>query len=186
MTVRPAALLLATILFVAGCSGGGSEPTTTTEAAATESPETTTTTEAPAEAGHVVHVYVPNVGECFDRRRLQPEEGAGMVVLLLDCSLPHTYQVFAAFAVDEAALAEGDDAPAEGYPGEDPLADEAKRICPEHFEDWVGTPYELSELEMAWIVPTEEGWGNGDRTIACTLYDPSSERMAGTQQGAQR
>lgn len=215
---RGALVLLAVVVLI-GCSGGdGEDQAANTSPTTTESSDTTTTTEAPMDAGHRAYVYTPTVGDCFDRRRLEPDEGGGLVVLLLDCSLPHTYEVYALFEIDEAALQpdgppepdgeqdrtegeppEGEGQPPEepepaqtpetgptGFPGEDALEDEARRHCPTQFEAWVGTPYELSDLEIGWVLPTEEGWENGDRTVACTVYDPGEDRVVGSQQGAGR
>jgi hypothetical protein len=219
---RTAALLVvATLVLVsAGCSSDddGTAATTTTAPA----PEaTTTTTEAPLEAGEQIFVYVPRVGDCFDRRTLDTGEP---VVLLLDCDLPHQAEVFHVFEAtdDEVALAPGSSAtstttpaPPDGAGETDPdaepdtgtegtdagattttapvgasleraLEDLARRRCPPLLGDYVGTPYELSELEVSWWHPTPEAWDEGQRTVACTLHDPTTDRLAGSQRDARR
>jgi hypothetical protein len=194
------ALALAAVVTaagLAGCSSGGSDPSpsTTTEPEVTT---TTSTTEPPVEAGQVLYVYSPTIGECFDRRRLEPDAGGERVVLLLDCEVPHTFEVFGTFEFDDTALGStGASSPAaEGssdyvpsavaYPGQDPLIDAARRTCPPLFTDWVGTPYEVSVLEFSWVLPDEDAWARGIRTIGCALYDPTVERMTGTTRNAQR
>ena len=183
------------------CGGGAGESAATTSTTTTI-PETTTTTEAPEAMGQVAYVYRPGEGDCFDRRRLG-EDGAGeRVVLLLDCSLPHTYQVFAVFDFDDSVLprtgpvyggtplAEGSSGGAPtgppDWPGEDTLAEAAKRNCPPRFAEWIGVTYERSELELGWIVPSEEQWIEGDRLIGCTVWDPFNERMTGDSRGIAR
>ncbi|MCC5953825.1 MAG: septum formation family protein [Acidimicrobiia bacterium] len=234
-----AAMALAT---AAGCADRDTTEeaaTTTTTAVVTT---TTSTTEAPLEAGELRHVYVPEVGDCFDRRTLEPEQGGERVVLLLPCELPHTFEVFAVFDADPAIIAArpplpgvttttaeapapaaGDDEPpddvddpdpdtetveppgpigtptdadTEGaspdadelnrWPGEAALEREARLQCPPLFAEWVGTPYERSELELGWVLPDQEAWENGSRRVACTVWDPTTERLVGTQQGSRR
>ena len=85
--------------LMTGC--GGADPEALSETTTTTPPETTTTTEAPVEAGQVLYVYRPGVGDCYDRRRVDGDSGE-FVTLLLDCSLPHTYQVFATFEFDDS------------------------------------------------------------------------------------
>ena len=228
---RAAAALAAAgaLAAVVGCSGddGASAPTTT---GTTAPAPTTTTTEAPTEAGERVYVYEPQVGDCFDRRTLESEEGGERIVLLLDCALPHQFEVFAVAEIDEAALPpplvtttttapppppptevdpegnpveagppEGtpDEAeattttsttapPAPGWPGQEVLERFARRVCPPPFDAWVGVPYELSELEISWVLPEEQDWLEGERTMACTIYDPATERLSGTTAGIAR
>jgi hypothetical protein len=174
------------LLAVTACGGDGSPPTATDTTASTAPPETTTTTEAPIEAGQVLYVYRPGVGDCFDRRRLEPDQGGERIVLLLDCSLPHMSEVFSVVTVTEDDLNRAADIPGSVYPGEDALIDVAKRRCTQPFGDFVGRPYELSELELGWVVPTPEQWDNGYRLIGCTVYDANGERLVGSQAGTDR
>jgi len=211
-----------------GCSDDDvAEPvaTTTTSAA-----PTTTTTEVPLEGGETLYVHVPETGQCFDRRRLEPAQGGDEIVLLLDCDLPHQFQVFAVHELVTAELPPAtttttastlpdpattttttrpsstsvpattttrrDEAAAVAtsttttipdiatipWPGDDALITTAKRICPARFEAFVGVAYEVSELEVGWILPTPSSWANGDRTVGCTLYLPDDQRLVGSRQ----
>lgn len=169
--------------LVAGCSSDpppGPDETTST----TLPPETTTTTEPSLDLGSVVYSYVPSVGDCFDRRRLDPEKGGDRVVLIVNCRIPHTFEVIGVVTVDPEAVATTPD-PAD-YPGLDALTSEARLRCPPLFATWVGTPYELSELELSWVLPEPGAWEAGNRTIGCTVWDPTTERMVGTTRNAQR
>lgn len=155
------------------------EPATTTEP-----PETTTTTEPPLEAGSVLFRYLPTPGDCFDRRRAAPDQGGGRVILVLDCATPHSFEVAGVFTVNEADVATTPDISA--YPGLDALTAEARLRCPPLFADWVGTPYELSELEISWVLPEPESWAEGNRVVGCTVWDPATERKAGSVRDARR
>jgi hypothetical protein len=178
-----AAMLVAT---AAGCSSGGDgEQVGDTTTVVTEPTTTTSTTEAPAEDGQAVYVYTPSQGDCFDRRRLEPEQGGPMVVLLLDCELPHSFEVFATIEFDDTALRPPSGS-SPGYPGQDALAADARLRCPPLFAQWVGMPYELSELEMSWVVPDGDSWANGNRVIGCTIFDPFTERLTGSTRDSQR
>jgi len=180
----PLAAVVALVVVAAlGCSSPPPDEATTTTTTTT-TPPTTTTTEPPLDAGTVVSSYTPGAGDCFDRRRLEPEQGGNRVVLLLDCDTPHTFEVIGVFTVDEATVATTADLTA--YPGLDALTNEARRQCPPLFADWVGTPYELSELELSWVLPEAASWAAGSRIIGCTVWDPTAERMAGSTRNSQR
>lgn len=181
------AVVTLALLALAGCSsdGGGEAVDGTTTTAVTEPTTTTSTTEAPAEDGQAVYVYTPAIGDCFDRRQLDPEQGGPRVILLLDCELPHSFEVFGVFEFDDAALRPPTGDPA-GFPGQDALAAAARLQCPPLFSQWVGMPYEVSVLELSWVVPNEQAWNNGDRTIGCTIFDPFTERVIGTTRDSRR
>ena len=172
-----------------GCGGGGEQagdvpsdaPDAPVEAGADAGNDTPPTTEAPLEAGEVRYAYEPVVGDCFDRRRLEADEGGGRVVLVVDCDLPHTFEVFEVFQLSPTDL---DDAGDGAWPGEDALARVARLRCPGPFAGWVGEPYETSVLELGWVVPDEDRWADGIRTVACTVYDPGGDRLVGTAEGS--
>lgn len=219
-------LVAALVAGATGCSGDdqGAAPGST----GTDPPDTSPpTTEAPLEAGEQLYVYVPEVGDCFDRRLLGEEQGGEEIVLRLDCDLPHQYEVFALRTIDPAAVptttttstrppsttttdAASDDpsggatsstssssttsttaAPSELWPGEEALARYAQLVCPKAFDPWAGIPYELSSLEIGWILPDESTWSTGKRVVTCTVYDPASApdapvRLVGSMAGAGR
>jgi hypothetical protein len=171
-----AAALLA--LTLAGCNGDdGGAATTTTGPPPTES---TTTTEPPVEAGEQVFVYLPSVGDCFDRRQLESapdQRGQTDIVLLLECDLPHRYETFSVLEPPDA----GND-----FPGEKALEDLARASCVTAFEAFVGRPYVVSELEVGWYLPTASAWGQGARAIGCHVYDLDGDKLVGTMRGSGR
>lgn len=178
----PARLLAALCLVVAtaACSGddGASTATTTT----IEIPvETTTTTEVPIEDGDVIYTYDPEVGDCFDLRRLDPASATARsrldIVLLIDCGLPHRYEVFDVIAYDNIYGI---------YPGDHGLQTYANQNCARNFDAYVGQAYELSEIEMSYWAPSDEDWSSGPQRFACTLYDPVAGLTVGSLAGSAR
>lgn len=77
------------------------------------------------------------------------------------------------------------------WPGDDSLIRYARAECPKRYGEWSGLPYEHSALEVGWLLPDEASWNDGDRTMACTVYDPSGTleapaRTSGSTRGAGR
>lgn len=222
-----AILVAALAAGASGCSGD--DPGATPGSTGTRPPDTSPpTTEAPLEAGEQLYVYVPEVGDCFDRRVLGEEQGGEEIVLRLDCDLPHQYEVFALRTIDPAAVptttttstrppstttTDPDEehdgrsgavtsstsstttsttvTPSELWPGDDALARVAQLVCPKAFDPWAGIPYELSSLEIGWMLPDESTWSNGKRVVTCTVYDPTGTpdepvRLVGSMAGAGR
>jgi hypothetical protein len=171
---------LLAILGTAACSGDGDPPADTTT---TVPPETTTTTEPPIEDGMQVDplYYIPEVGQCFDRRSVVPEfeEKQVDVLLRLDCQLLHQYEIFG--VVEYPLPEEGDIV----WPGDDAVRDVARAQCSKQFDAYVGAPYETSQLEIGYVLPPEDNF-TLNQLIGCYLYDPAHDRTAGTAQGAAR
>jgi hypothetical protein len=78
------------------------------------------------------------------------------------CTEPHDIEVSAVF--DYPAGPELD------FPGTVAVDGYATDQCIERFEEYVGAPYEASSLDVIIVAPDEDGWGDGDRRIACVLY----------------
>ena len=94
---------------------------------------------------------------------LKIEESLGPEVSELpriDCTLPHTHEIFAAV----------DDTEHDVYPGMAELEQFAERTCYGEFEPYVGiSPFD-SELFVTWLVPSVEGWNDEkDREVLCVL-----------------
>ena len=164
-----------------------SEETTTTVA-----PETTTTTEAPLDerAQKDPLYFVPTVGTCYDKRKVPGADNKLVdTILLLDCQVPHQYEIFA--TLDFPLPEDGDTT----WPGDEAVRSFARANCPAAFEAYVGKPYETSVLEIGHQLPPE---GNfyANQVIGCTVYDPTKDqviegrpvqgRTSGTAQGSAR
>jgi hypothetical protein len=86
----------------------------------------------------------------------------------VDCDESHTLEVFAVFDLD------GDE-----YPGDEEIITMASEGCTgDRFEDYVGVPYQQSEVFAGWLPPSEATWNDADdRTVIC---------FAGNQDGSPR
>ena len=79
------------------------------------------------------------------------------------------------------AVAAGSD-----YPGETTMREFARRNCTDGFEAYVGRPYETSELEVGYYLPSSSEWESGARRIGCYLYDVGGDKLVGSVQGSGR
>lgn len=107
-------------------------------------------------------------GDCFDGGPSAPKEKGGqkataLVVATLPCSESHESEVFAVF--------EHPANPGSHFPGQAEVTKVAQDGCAERFFGYVGQPFGDSDLEVVVIAPGPVPWGDGDRTIVCTLRD---------------
>ncbi len=118
-----------------------------------------------------VDVFDLEVGVCLadfqDSTELETIEASS-------CSEPHSDEIFAS-----GSIPDGD------FPGMDVVEATAQDLCIAKFDDFVGTPYEASVLDVGYLTPTEESWNDGDRAVLCTIYDPAEE-ISGSLRGAKR
>lgn len=194
---RPAPLLFAAVAVLAGLAGcsttSGGTPvtlsTTTTVPAGDAGPTTTTTAEPPASAGREFFVYAPVEGDCIDLRatadggsattRDRPDVDAtprskNELILRLPCELPHQYEVIA--VVDAGLPRDASD---------EALVDVAKRECPAAFATYVGVPYQDSQLEVGWVLPSTDQRARGAQQIGCLAFDPDG-KLTGSVRGTAR
>lgn len=181
-------ILLVAMSGAIGCAGTDTGKTSTTTGTALPA-ETTPLPPAPLDAGKQIYVYAPEVGDCFDKRTSDGTTGNANqnITLKLDCDKPHVDEIF---AVIEAPMA---DPKVRTYPGEEALRKFAKTACPKTYDDYLGAPYELSKLEIGYLIPSESGWP-GYRKIGCYVYDASERgaqgvidrRTSGSSRGSKR
>ena len=189
-------LLLAVVALIAAACGGddGSETADTTTTAATE----TTTTTQPDSPGRLIEFHDFSPGDCFDERIVV---GQGITEIdiegrvatdttlaeqtdtttqseerfLVACDLPHDNEVFLVIEMEDVAGAP--------YPGEEVVQEFADVSCFTAFEDYVGQQYELSQLEIAYFMPTEESWPLPDREVVCFVFNRSGPKLEGSVNG---
>ena len=102
---------------------------------------------------------VLGAGTCFDGTPRTVGD-----VLPVPCETSHGAEIYVVLT----APAE----PGAPYPGQSDLGERARQVCQgSAFEDFVGVPWAESRLFTSPIVPTEEAWNEGERRIACFLYD---------------
>jgi len=110
-------------------------------------------------------------GQCLDR----PETATAIEeVEVVPCDDPHDLEVF--------ALVELPDGP---YPGDSGRSQVAQEACADRFAAYVGVEPSASARSTGFLVPTEQGWDEGDREVVCLLYDPD-ERLTGSMRASQR
>jgi hypothetical protein len=118
------------------------------------------------------------VGDCFnDSPGLAETAETGAITTMtelaaLPCSEPHDNEIYAVF---DLAL--------EIFPGDEEIIGLAQDECVEHFESFVGISYEESILYVFNLAPVAEGWTQGDREVACALYQPQ-EKLTSSMRGA--
>ncbi|HYF46721.1 MAG TPA: septum formation family protein [Acidimicrobiales bacterium] len=152
-------------------------PTTTTTSASTTATAsdaaTTTTTADPA-----TPVTALTAGDCVVGDAFRGGDATEAVEAeVVDCATEHDAEVVGLVTYEQGA-----DAP---YPGQEEVATLAEDRCATTFEEYVGTPFTDSALELLTLWPTEDSWGNGDREAVCLAFSdtgPLTATVAGTAQ----
>ncbi len=114
-------------------------------------------------------VFSLEVGDCvmdFDWVQEEASETVGV-----PCSQNHLYEVFYETYLSDASLAE--------------ITESAQTICLENFQQYVGLSYEESVFEVTHLVPTQEGFEEGDQEITCLLHNPDGSLKSGSARGSQ-
>ncbi len=97
-----------------------------------------------------------SVGDCF----LEPNADEISTVETVDCSEPHEYEVFAFVGLN--------DRPG-GFPGDNPLFDEAYEKCFGPFVAYLGGSFEETNYLFDVFIPGESSWDAGDRESMCAV-----------------
>ena len=119
------------------------------------------------------HISSLGVGDCFTAGDAYEIENVPVV----DCSEEHDSELFA--TVDAVALGPS-------YPGEDFLFEWAFEECLVEFEGYVGEPYEDSPYYVETLIPLEDGWGEGDHIVMCTVVVVDSNLNVVVTTGSRR
>ncbi len=112
------------------------------------------------------------IGEC-----VTGDTAAGLLtqVPVVDCAEPHRGEVFAL-----PTLPDG------GFPGDEAIAAQARRLCDEAFEPYVGLGYRDSQIFYSTLAPSARTWAGGDREIVCLLVDEFGADLRGSLRGSAR
>jgi hypothetical protein len=95
------------------------------------------------------------------------------------CDQSHTAEVFAAF---EYAAASG-----AAYPTDTTMDNVVLSRCYSEFATYTGGSFESREdLDMAYMSPTVQGWGQGDRTMTCILLRVDGAAMTSSMRNTAR
>ena len=166
--------------LVIALSGGDDDDTATDDDATTTTQDDTTDTTAEEEAttttaasdeGDTQDVFALGVGDCTTDESLT---GEVQEVTIIDCSQPHTVEVFHSYLIPDESLP--DDA------GIQAIVEEQ---CLPAFQDFVGLDYNSSVLLVNYLSPTPDSWDAGDRELLCLIEDPAGT-VTGSLAGANR
>lgn len=124
-----------------------------------------------AEQGEL-SVFRFRVGDCFN----DPSSTVGEIseVEAVPCSQAHDNEVFHLFDLRDGS-----------FPDEATMDQHVYDECIPAFEVYVETAYEMSELYVVPLTPTEESWAADDREVVCALYADGA-RLMGSMKGARR
>jgi hypothetical protein len=116
------------------------------------------------------NVFDLEVGQCFD----DPDDFSEVSdVAIVDCAEPHDNEVYHLFDVPD-----GD------YPGLTVIETAATDGCLGAFDAYVGKAYIDSDLDIRYLYPSEDTWGEGDREVVCSLYNLFDEQMTGSMRNS--
>ena len=129
------------------------------------------------EAGQIeeegeLSVFNFRVGDCFDDPSTSSDEVSD--VAGVPCSGPHDNEIFHLY-----------DLPDESFPGKAAIDASAETECLSEFENYVGSSYQISELFLFPLTPTEESWAQSDREVVCALY-ADGDQLTGSMKGSSR
>lgn len=135
-----------------------------------DEPERDEQTGEVTEVAEDISVFDITTGDCLG----DFPDGEVETVDLYPCEEEHVQQVFMITEIEDEEL-----------PGQEQLEELILDDCLPTFEEFVGLPYEESELQINYLAPSEETWQEGDRDIVCTVVDPSGS-VTGSLEGAAR
>jgi Septum formation len=72
------------------------------------------------------------------------------------------------------------------HPTLDAFVDYVIDYCDPAFGHYIGKAVDDSDLDYDWLVPAEDAWRSGDRTVQCAAYDPNSSLMTRSLRGIRR
>ena len=129
---------------------------------------------AACSSGESESVFDLTPGGCFDDVIEDGEFAEEAQTLpMVDCADPHDNEAYALYDMEDGS-----------FPAQAAVDDVAIAKCVSLFEDYVGSDYETSRLDIWWIFPTEQGWAEGDREVACVLYDLDLNKLIGSMRNS--
>lgn len=114
------------------------------------------------------------VGDCVEQLG-NPGSKSSIVsgdVGVVPCDKPHRFE---AYRVTDSALTSFSDMQ---------LQEEADSLCSSAFQNYVGIAFERSALNFTSLIPTPEGWRDGDREITCALMLANESSFTGSLRGS--
>lgn len=103
------------------------------------------------------------VGDCFDPTTAGGGEEILDRVEIVPCDEPHRYEVYSAFEHPSTTAS---------YPRARASRSNLAKECRDRGNEFVGVPMGDADLEGYLLIPLEDQWEAGDRTITCALRRP--------------
>ena len=126
--------------------------------------------------GLIVNPYDLDVGQCFNSYlTVLGDNEFQELTTVVDCAGAHDGEVY--FQIFHPAEV------GEPYPGVEQMEDWAQDHCYEQFAGFVGQEYELSELDIGILQPTEETWSDPigrHREVTCFVEAWRGGRLLGS------
>jgi hypothetical protein len=123
------------------------------------------------EAG-TISIYDVHPGQCID---FADDSDNVRDVPRRDCDEPHDGEVFLVSSVGDP----------DEFPGVSELDRRAEAVCiGDAFEQYVGTAYDDSELNVTYVTPSEDSWAAGDRDVVCVATLPDGDKLTATVEGS--
>jgi Septum formation len=113
------------------------------------------------------------VGDCFDLKDPSADEIED--VKAVPCTTEHEFEVFYVGAMGEGS-----------YPTDDAFGTYVTQNCTPAFGAYIGKAYDDSDLFIYWLVPTDDAWRSGDRTVQCAAFYPRKDRLTRSLRGTQQ
>lgn len=164
------------VLALAACgtteaptAGTVTEPDSATEEV-TEEPST-----------RIVEVNDLLIGDCWNPIDFTVDpssgpEGVYSGVEVVSCERAHMAEVYAIFDLEGTR-----------YPDQDDYMAQCKRGCLGGFEEFVGSEYLNSVLDINIVGPSQKSWNlKDDRTVVCSVIDMYGEELIGSMEGSER
>lgn len=109
-----------------------------------------------------ISIYDVHPGQCID---FADDSDVAGDVPRRDCDEPHDGEVFLVGSVGSA----------DDFPGTSELERRAEAVCiGDAFEQYVGTAYDDSALDVTYVTPSEDSWAAGDRDVVCVATLPAT------------
>lgn len=138
---------------------------------ATHIAEVPVATQDPGMTEDSLDVVELRVGDCFDARAPSDDEDSGLATM--PCTESHRYEVFWTGSM-----------PAGPFPSTLEFEAFYDAHCEAAFAAYVGEWSAESRLDIFWMVPNEDGWAAGFRSVHCSVYDPINPRLTRSLRGS--
>lgn len=113
------------------------------------------------------------VGDCYDLKDPQASEIED--VTAKPCTEAHEYELYFIGSM-----------PVGPYPADSVFEQYFAANCDPAFTTYVGKSWQESTLDIYWLIPTEDSWRQGDRSVQCAVFDPKIARLTTSLKGSSR